>query len=85
MQDNDALSNTATICTMMKHLKVHEPHNAILIHGLYKKYNIPQDEYSFDTLIKACTEDRQYDKAIEVFHQMQNRPDVRMDNVHSHQ
>ena len=29
-------------------------------------------------LIKAFTEDGQYDKAIEVFHQMQNRSDIRM-------
>ena len=45
MQDNDVLPDTATINTMMKlYLKVHEPHNAILIHGLFKKYNIPQNE-----------------------------------------
>ena len=57
MQDNDVFPNTVTICTMMKlYLKVNEPHNAILIHGLFKKYNIPQNEYSFNTLINAYTE-----------------------------
>ena len=71
MQDNDVLPNTVTICTMMKlYLKVHEPHNAILIHGLFKKYNIPQDEYSFNTLINAYTENRQYDKAFQAFDEM---------------
>ena len=71
MQDNDVLPNTATITTMMKlYLKVNEPHNAILIHGLYKKYNIPQDEYSFSTLINAFTENGTYDKAFETFDKM---------------
>ena len=57
MQDNDVLPDNVTINTMMKlYLKVNEPHNAILIHGLFKKYNIPQDEYSFATLINAYTE-----------------------------
>ena len=32
-------------------------------------------------LIKAYTEAGIYNKAIEVFHQMQNRPDVRIDEV----
>ena len=37
MQDNDVLPDTVTINTMMKlYLKVNEPHNAILIHGLLK-------------------------------------------------
>ena len=81
MQDNDVLPNTATICTMMKlYLKVNEPHNAILIHGLLKN-NIPQNEYSFTILINAYTEAGNYNKAIEVFHQMQNRPDVRINEV----
>ena len=71
MQDNDVLPDTATICTMMKlYLKVHEPHNAILIHGLFKKYNIPQNEYSFNTLINAYTENGDYDKAFQTFDEM---------------
>ena len=72
MQDNDVLPNTVTICTMMKlYLKVNEPHNAILIHGLFKKYNIPQDEYSFNTLINAYTEKGEdYDKAFQTFDEM---------------
>ena len=71
MQDNDVLPNTVTICTMMKlYLKVHEPHNAILIHGLFKKYNIPQNEYSFNTLINAYTENGNYDKAFQTFDEM---------------
>ena len=49
MQDNDVLPR---LCNYQHHdetyLKVNEPHNAILIHGLFKKYNIPQDEYSFN-------------------------------------
>ena len=46
------IPNTVTINTMMKlYLKVNEPHNAILIHGLFKKYNIPQNEYSFNTYL----------------------------------
>ena len=82
MQDNDVLPNTVTITTMMKlYLKVNEAHNAILIHGLFKKYNIPQDEYSFTALIKAYNENRQYNKAIEVFHQMQSRSDVKINEV----
>ena len=40
-----------------------------------------EDEYSFSILTKACTEAGQYHKAIEVFHQMQNRPDVRINDV----
>ena len=71
MQDNDVLPNTVTICTIMKlYLKVNEPHNAILIHGLFKKYNIPQDEYSFTTLINAYTEKGDYDKAFQTFDEM---------------
>ena len=71
MQDNDVLPDAVTICTMMKlYLKVHEPHNAILIHGLFKKYNIPQNEYSFTTLINAYTENGEYDKAFETFDEM---------------
>ena len=71
MQDNDVLPDTVTICTIMKlYLKVHEPHNAILIHGLFKKYNIPQSEYSFATLINAYTENGNYDKAFETFDEM---------------
>ena len=71
MQDNDVLPNTVTINTMMKlYLKVNEPHNAILIHGLFKKYNIPQDEYSFTILINAYTEKGDYDKAFETFDEM---------------
>ena len=63
--------NTATITTMLKlYLKVHEPHNAILIHGLFKKYNIPQNEYSFTTLINSYTENGEYDKAFETFDEM---------------
>ena len=71
MQDNDVLPDTVTLCTMMKlYLKVNEPQNAILIHGLYKKYNIPQDEYSFNTLINSYTENGNYDKAFETFDKM---------------
>ena len=71
MQDNDVLPDTVTINTMMKlYLKVHEPHNAILIHGLFKKYNIPQNEYSFNTLINAYTEKGDYDKAFHTFDEM---------------
>ena len=82
MQDNDVLPDTVTINTMMKlYLKVNEAHNAILIHGLFKKYNIPQNEYSFNILIKAFTEAGKYSKAIEVFHQMQSRPEVRINDV----
>ena len=71
MQDNDVLPDCVTINTMMKlYLKVNEPHNAILIHGLFKKYNIPQDEYSFNILINAFTENGNYDKAFETFDEM---------------
>ena len=71
MQDNDVLPDTVTINTIMKlYLKVNEPHNAILIHGLFKKYNIPQDEYSFNTLINAYTEKGDYDKAFQTFDEM---------------
>ena len=37
--NNDVSPNTVTINTMMIQF---EAHNAILIHGLFKKYNIPQ-------------------------------------------
>ena len=68
MQDNDVLPDNVTICTMMKlYLKKNEPYNAILIHGLFKKYNIPQDEYSFNTLINAYTENGEVDKAFQAF------------------
>ena len=71
MQDNDVFPNTVTINTMMKlYLKVNEPHNAILIHGLFKKYNITQNEYSFPILINAYTEKGDYDKAFETFDEM---------------
>ena len=71
MQDNDVLPDTVTICTMMKlHLKVNEPHNALLIHGLFKKYNIPQNEYSFNALINSYTEKGDYDRAFEIFDEM---------------
>ena len=71
MQDNDVLPDTVTINTMMKlYLKVNEPHNAILIHGLFKKYNIPQNEYSFSILINAYTEKGDYDKAFQAFDEM---------------
>ena len=71
MQDNDVLPDTVTINTMMKlYLKVNEPHNAILIHGLFKKYNIPRDEYSFTILINAFTENGDYDKAFQTFDEM---------------
>ena len=71
MQDNDVVPDTATINTIMKlYLKVNEPHNAIKIHGLFKKYNIQEDEYSFNTLINAYTENGEYDKAFETFDDM---------------
>ena len=58
MQDNDVLPDTVIINTIKKlYLKVNEPHNAILIHGLFKKYKIPQNEYSFSILmINSYTE-----------------------------
>ena len=37
---------------------------------LFKKYNIPQNEYSFNTLINAYTENGDYDKAFETFDEM---------------
>ena len=49
---------------------MNEPHNAILIHGLFKKYNIPPNDYSFNTLINAFTEKGDYDKAFQVFDEM---------------
>ena len=71
MQDNGVFPNDVTICTMMKlYLKVNEAHNAILIHGLFKKYNIPQNEYSFNTLINAYTEKGDHNKAFQVFDEM---------------
>ena len=76
------IPNTATIGTIMKlHLKLKQPHQAIKAHALHKKYGVKENEYSFATLIKAYTEAGLYDKAIEVFNQMQNRPDVRINEV----
>ena len=74
------IPTVSTIATIMKlHLKLKQPREAIRAHNsLFKKYGVKEDEYSFSILIKAYTEDRQYNKAIEVFHQMQNRPDVKM-------
>ena len=45
-------------------------HNSSFIHGLFKKYNIPQDEYSFATLINTYTEKGDYDKAFQTFDEM---------------
>ena len=71
-----------TINTIMKlHLKLKEPHQAIKTHTLHKKYGVKEDVYSFSILIKAFSEAGLYNKAIEVFNQMQNRPDVRIDEV----
>ena len=63
--------DAATIVTIMKlHLKLKQPHQAIKAYNyLFKKYGVKEDQCSFNILIKALTEDRQYDKAIEVFHQ----------------
>ena len=66
---------------MKLHLKLKQPHQAIKAHALHKKYGVKENEYSFNILIKAYTEAGQYNKAIEVFHQMQNRPDVRINEV----
>ena len=73
------------LITIMKlHLKLKQPHQAIKAHNyLFKKYGVKEDEYSFSILIKAYTEDGRYNKAIEVFHQMQNRSDVRMNERHN--
>ena len=74
--------NATTINTIMKlHLKLKQPHQAIKAHSLYKKYGVKENDYTFSILIKAFTENEQYDKAIEVFHQMQNRPDIRINEV----
>ena len=75
--------NAPIINTIMKlHLKLKQPHKAIKAHNyLFKKYGIKEEVYSFSILIKAYTEARQYNKAIEVFHQMQSRPDVRLNEV----
>ena len=75
------IPNAPTINTIMKlHLKLKQPHQAIKAHNyLFKKYGVKENEYTFSILIKAYTEAGQYNKAIEVFHQMQNRPDVRID------
>ena len=76
------IPDASTITSIMKlHLKLKEPHQAIKAHTLHKKYGVKENEYTFNILIKACTEAGRYNKAIEVFHQMQNRPDVKMDNV----
>ena len=65
---------------MKLHLK--QPHQAIKAHNsLHKKYGVKEDEYTFSILIKAYTENGQYNKAIEVFHQMQNRSDIRINEV----
>ena len=62
--------------------KLKQPHQAIKAYNyLFKKYDVRETEYTLSILIKACTEAGRYDKAIEVFHQMQNRPDIRMNNV----
>ena len=42
----------------------------LLIHGLFKKYNIPQNDYSFNILINSYTENGNYDKAFETFDEM---------------
>ena len=55
---------------MKLHLKLNQPHKAIKAHSLHKKYNIPQNEYSFNTLINAFTENGDYDKAFEIFDEM---------------
>ena len=74
--------DATTINTIMKlHLKLKQSHKAIKAHSLHKKYGVKEDEYSFSILIKAYTEAGLYDKAIEVFHQMQSRSDVKMDKV----
>ena len=76
------IPDATTINTIMKlHLKLKQPHQAIKAHALHKKYGVKENEYSFSILIKAYTEAGRYDKAIGVFHQMQNRSDVKMDNV----
>ena len=74
--------NATTINTIMKlHLKLKQPHQAIKAHTLHKKYGIKETDYSFNILIKAFTEAGKYNKAIEVFHQMQSRSDVRITEV----
>ena len=71
------IPTATTINTIMKlHLKLKQSHQAIKAHSLYKKYGVKEDDYSFSILIKAYTEAGLYEKAIEVFHQMQNRPDI---------
>ena len=52
---------------MKLHLKLKQPHKAIKAHSLHKKYGVKENVYSFNILIKAYTEDQQYDKAIEYF------------------
>ena len=66
---------------MKLHLKLKEPHQAIKAHSLHKKYGVKENDYSFNILIKACTEAGRYNKAIEVFHQMQNRSDIKLNDV----
>ena len=63
---------------MKLHLKLKQPHQAIKAHSLHKKYGVKENDYTFNILIKAYTEAGRYEKAIEVFYQMQNRPDVRI-------
>ena len=72
---NNYIPDTTTITSIMKlHLKLKQPHQAIKAHNyIFKKYGAKEDVYSFNILIKAYTEAGRYDKAIEVFHQMQNR------------
>ena len=58
---------------MKLHLKLKQPHKAIKAHNcLFKKYGVKENVYSFNILIKAYTE-----APIEVFHQMQNRSDIK--------
>ena len=76
------IPNAPTINTIMKlHLKLKQPHQAIKAHNLHKKYGVKENDYTFNILIKAYTEKGDYDKAIEVFHQMKNRSEVRIDEV----
>ena len=71
--------DATTITSIMKlHLKLKQPHQAIKAHALHKKYGVKENDYTFNILIKAYTEAGAYNKAIEVFHQMQSRSDVRI-------
>ena len=63
--------DATTITSIMKlHLKLKQPHQAIKAHVLHKKYGVKENEYSFNTLINAYTENGQYDKAFQVFDEM---------------